>query len=78
MKRLAKYIPKDMPSGKILGKVILVDCIKCDDDFKGKCLKENKDIVNRKQQDCLWVKENYWYLSPLLYVPPLFRHSRGR
>ena len=25
MKRLAKYIPKDMPSGKILGKVILVD-----------------------------------------------------
>ena len=44
MKRLAKYIPKDMPSGKILGKVTLVDCIKCDDDFKGKCLKENKDV----------------------------------
>ena len=44
MKRLAKYIPKDMPTGKILGKVTLVDCIKCDDDFKGKCLKENKDV----------------------------------
>lgn len=44
MKRLAKYIPKDMPSVKILGKVTLVDCIKCDDDFKGKCLKENKDV----------------------------------
>ena len=44
MKRLAKYIPKDMPSGKILGKVTLVDYIKCDDDFKGKCLKENKDV----------------------------------
>ena len=39
MKRLAKYIPKELPVGKILGKVTLVDCIKCDDDFKGKCLK---------------------------------------
>ena len=31
------------------------------DCLKRFCLKENKDIVNRKQQDCLWVKENYWY-----------------
>lgn len=43
-KRLAKYIPKDLPAGKILGKVKLVNCIKCDDNFKEKCLKENKDI----------------------------------
>ena len=28
MKRLAKYIPENMPIGKILGKVRLVDCIK--------------------------------------------------
>lgn len=59
MKRLAKYIPKDMPSGKILGKVTLVDCIKCDDDFKGKCLKENKDIYTDSS-----FKENYgWQLE---------------
>ena len=28
MKRLAKYIPEDLPAGKILGKVTLVDCVK--------------------------------------------------
>ena len=78
MKRLSKYISENLPAGKILGKVTLVDCVKMSPEFKEMLLKENKDIVNRKQQDCLWVKENYWYLSPLLYVPPLFRHSRGR
>lgn len=28
MKRLAKYLLNDLPCGKILGKVKLVDCIK--------------------------------------------------
>ena len=38
MKRLSKYIPENLPAGKILGKVTLVDCIKCDENFKEKCL----------------------------------------
>lgn len=60
MKRLAKYIPKDMPGGKILGKVTLVDCIKCDDDFKGKCLKENKDVyaISTFIEKFAWQLEN--------------------
>ncbi len=44
MKRLAKYIPEEMPTGKILGKVTLVDCIKMSPELKEMLLKENKDI----------------------------------
>ena len=44
MKRLQKYIPKDMPKGKILGKAKLVDCVKMSPEFKSELLKENKDI----------------------------------
>lgn len=44
MNRLKKYLPDEVPLGKILGKVELVDCIKCDENFKNMCLKENKDI----------------------------------
>ena len=44
MKRLAKHIPENMPIGKILGKVKLVDCIKMSPDFKNMLLKENKYI----------------------------------
>ena len=40
MKRLANYIPKDMPTGKILGKVILVDCVKMSPKLKKMLLKE--------------------------------------
>ena len=28
IKRLEKYLPEELPTGKILGKVTLVDCIK--------------------------------------------------
>ena len=59
MKRLAKYIPKDMPTGKILGKVTLVDCIKCDDDFKEKCLKENKDVYAKST----FIEKFAWHLE---------------
>ena len=34
VKRLSKYIPKDMTTGKILGKVTLVDCVKMSPEFK--------------------------------------------
>ena len=44
VKRLAKYLPDELPLGKILGQVTLIDCIKCDEEFKNMCLKENKDV----------------------------------
>jgi hypothetical protein len=54
MKRLQKYIPKDMPKGKILGKAKLVDCVKMSPEFKLELLKENKDIYTDST-----FKENY-------------------
>lgn len=44
LERLKRYLPEKLPQGKILGKVTLVDCIKCDEGFKDKCLKENPDV----------------------------------
>ena len=44
MERLAKYIPKDVPTGKILGKVKLVDCVKLSPEFKEMLLEENEDV----------------------------------
>lgn len=41
VKRLEKYISKDMSLGKILGKVRLIDCIKMSPELKEKLLKEN-------------------------------------
>ena len=59
MERLAKYIPKDMPTGKILGKVTLVDCVKMSQEFKEILLNENKDIYTDSS-----FKENYgWKLE---------------
>ena len=59
MKRLAKYIPKDMPTGKILGKVTVVDCVKMSPKFKKMLLEENKDIYADSS-----FKENYcWQLE---------------
>lgn len=47
VERLKKYLPNELPSGKILGKVTLVDCIKCDEKFKAKCLEENADVYKK-------------------------------
>ena len=47
MKRLAKYLPEELPYGKILGKVRLVDCIKMSPEFKELLLKENKNIYTK-------------------------------
>ena len=49
MKRLSKYLPEELPAGKILGKVTLVDCIKCDENFKEKCLKENMFMLKENK-----------------------------
>lgn len=58
--RLEKYLPKDLPCGKILGKVTLVDCIKMSPDFKEILLKENKDIYAKSvfSEDFGWKLEN--------------------
>ena len=48
MKRLEKYLPKELPYGKILGKVKLVDCIKMSPEFKELLLKENRDIYAKR------------------------------
>ena len=59
LNRLSKYLPKEIPTGKILGKVKLVDCIKMSTDFKNLLLKENKDIYTKSA-----FKENYgWQLT---------------
>ena len=44
MERLKKYLPKDIPMGKILGKVTLSDCIEVNDDLRIKLSRENSDI----------------------------------
>lgn len=42
--RLKKYINDDMPLGKIIGKVELVDCIKTSQEFLTDLRKENKEV----------------------------------
>lgn len=61
MKRLEKYLPKELPYGKILGKVKLVDCIKMSPEFKELLLKENRDIYTKSS-----FQENYgWQVSDI-------------
>ena len=57
--RLKKYLPEELPTGKILGKVKLVDCIKMSPEFKELLLKENNDIYTDSS-----FKENYgWQIE---------------
>ena len=59
IKRLSKYLPRELPLGKILGKVTLVDCIKMSPEFKEELLKENHDIYTKSS-----FKENYgWQID---------------
>ena len=60
MKRLAKYLPDEIPLGKILGKVTLVDCVKMCSEFKDMLLKENPDIYTKSsfQENYGWQVEN--------------------
>ena len=59
MERLVKYIPENMPTGKILGKVTLVDCIECNKNFKEMCLKENQDVYAKST----FVEKYAWQLD---------------
>lgn len=54
IKRLSKYLPKELPLGKILGKVTLVGCVKMSPEFKEELLKENNDIYTKSS-----FQENY-------------------
>ena len=60
VKRLEKYLPKDLPLGKILGKVTLVDCIRMSPEFKEELLKENSDIYTKSSfnENFGWQLEN--------------------
>lgn len=60
IKRLAKYLPDEIPLGKILGKVTLVDCVKMCSEFKDMLLKENPDIYTKSsfQENYGWQVEN--------------------
>lgn len=59
IKRLSKYLPKELPLGKILGKVTLIDCVKMSPEFKEELLKENSDIYTKSS-----FQENYgWQMD---------------
>jgi hypothetical protein len=60
IKRLEKYLPKELLTGKILGKVTLVDCIKMSPEFKEELLKENRDIYTKSsfQENYGWQMDN--------------------
>lgn len=42
--RLKKYLPDELPMGKILGKVTITDCVPMSDEFAAMLSKENNDI----------------------------------
>ena len=60
IKRLEKYLPEELSTGKILGKVTLVDCIKMSPEFKEELLKENRDIYTKSsfQENYGWQMDN--------------------
>lgn len=61
VKRLSKYLPKELLQGKMLGKVTLVDCIKMTPKFKEELLKEKCEIYAKSS-----FKENYgWQLEDM-------------
>ncbi len=44
VERLKKYLPEELPLGKILGKVEITDCIPMSEEFADMLSKENSDI----------------------------------
>ena len=73
IKRLEKYLPENLPLGKILGKVRLVDCIKMSLEFKEMLLKENSEIYTKSV-----FQENYgWQLTDIdVFEEPI--EAKGR
>lgn len=68
IKRLEKYLPEELPTGKILGKVTLVDCIKMSPEFKEELLKENRDIYTKSsfQENYGWQMDNVQVFKELI------------
>ena len=68
IKRLGKYLPEELPTGKILGKVTLVDCIKMSPEFKEELLKENRDIYTKSsfQENYGWQMDNVQVFKELI------------
>lgn len=68
MKRSAKYLPDEIPFGKILGKVTLVDCIRMCPEFKEMLLKENSDIYTKSSfsENFGWQVENVKVFDELI------------
>lgn len=60
MKRLERYLPNELPVGKILGKVTLVDCVRMCPEFKELLLQENADIYTESsfKENFGWQVEN--------------------
>ena len=73
IKRLGKYLPENLPLGKILGKVRLVDCIKMSPEFKEMLLKENSEIYTKSS-----FQENYgWQVTDIeVFKEPI--EAKGR
>ena len=73
IKRLEKYLPENLPLGKILGKVRLVDCIKMSPEFKEMLLKENNEIYTKSS-----FQENYgWQVTDIeVFEEPI--EAKGR
>ena len=44
MERLKKYLPNDIPLGKIIGQATITDCIPMSEEFADMLYKENNDI----------------------------------
>lgn len=59
MKRLEKYLPENIPLGKIIGKVNLTNCIKTSPEFFQDIQKENKDIYSKSifKEEYAWQVE---------------------
>lgn len=69
VKRLKKYLPEDLPKGKILGKVDIVDCIKIDDNIKNNIINENNDIYsNLSVDEYAWKLDNVQELKDNIFV----------
>lgn len=49
MKRLEKYLPVEIPLGKILGQVKITDCVMLTNSLKENLLKENPDIYKNSE-----------------------------
>lgn len=57
--RLKEYLPKELPSGSIIGTVDIIDCIQITPEFKEQLVIENKDIYVRASiGEYAWKLEN--------------------